>query len=162
MKKYLLLLIVLLTILVQCQNMKKENIDISEAVIRVDSCGLSYKGQKLQLGVPIAEWEKVLGKPNRDTDLAFVWDDLGIAVDDWQNRDKKVPSVYIFFLNLDNPEANEQMLNHARDWVYHDEKYINNQKLEVEKLLRSPVYADENAQRAIKEGYANLLKERFL
>lgn len=103
-----------------------------------------------------------MGKPNRDTDLAFVWDDLGIAVDDWQNRDKKVTSVYIFFLNLDNPEANEQMLNHARDWVYHDEKYINNQKLEVEKLLRSPVYANENAQRAIKEGYVNLLKERFL
>lgn len=44
MKKYLLLLIVLLTILVQCQNMKKENIDIAEAVIKVDSCGLSYKG----------------------------------------------------------------------------------------------------------------------
>jgi hypothetical protein len=29
-------------------------------------------------------------------------------------------------------------------------------------LLRSPVYADENAQRAIKEGYANLLKESYI
>ena len=62
MKKILPLLIVLLFISIQCQNMKKQDIDVSQAIIKVDSCGLSYKGQKLELGVPIAEWEKVLGK----------------------------------------------------------------------------------------------------
>ncbi|MDY3548859.1 hypothetical protein PG291_09625 [Riemerella anatipestifer] len=142
--------------------MKKESIDVSQAVIKVDSCGLSYKGQKLELGVPISEWEKVLGKPSRDTDLAFVWDDLGIAIDDWQNRDGKVTSVYIFFLNLDSPEANEGLLTHASDWVYHDEKYIQQQKEEMERLLASPIYASENAQRAIKEEYAKLLKQNYI
>lgn len=162
MKKVFPLLIVLLTILIQCQNMKKQDVDVSQAIIKVDSCGLSYKGQKLELGVPIAEWEKVLGKPSRDTDLAFVWDDLGIAIDDWQNQDGKVTSVYIFFLNLNSPEANEQMLNHARDWVYHDDKYIQKEKEEKDRLLKSPVYAAENAQTAIKETYAKLLKENYI
>ncbi|QAR30765.1 hypothetical protein EQP59_05140 [Ornithobacterium rhinotracheale] len=106
--------------------MKKESIDVSQAIIKVDSCGLSYKGHKLELGVPISEWEKVLGKPSRDTDLAFVWDDLGIAIDDWQNRDGKVTAVYIFFLNLDSPEANEGLLNYASDWVKFDEKKYRN------------------------------------
>ncbi|MBF8455564.1 hypothetical protein IV494_00075 [Kaistella sp. G5-32] len=96
--------------------MKKENIDVSEAIIKVDLCGITYKGEKLEMGTPIEDWIKVLGKPSRDTDLAFVWDDLGIAIDDWQNNDKKVTGLYIFFLNLDSPDANEQMLNHARDW----------------------------------------------
>lgn len=162
--KFNITIVILLFILLnfQCQKMKRETIDVSQAVIKIDSCGLSYKGKPLELGVPLSEWEKVLGKPNRDTDLAFVWDELAIAIDDWQNKDGKVTSVYIFFLNLDSPEANKQMLNHARDWVYHNEKYIQNKKVEVEKLLKSPVYADENAQRAIKESYDNLLKENYI
>ena len=47
MKKVFPLLIVLLTILIQCQNMKKQDVDVSQAIIKVDSCVLSYKGQKL-------------------------------------------------------------------------------------------------------------------
>ncbi len=36
--------------------MKKEkNIDVSQAVIKVDSCGLSYKGQYLELGTSLSE-----------------------------------------------------------------------------------------------------------
>jgi len=116
MKKNLPLLIIVFTFFTHCNNLKKEKIDVSGALLKVDSCGLSYKGEKLELGVPISEWEKVLGKPSRDTDLAFVWDNVGIAIDDWQNKDGMVSSVYIFFLNLESPEANEQMLNHARDW----------------------------------------------
>lgn len=96
--------------------MKKEPIDLSKATIKVDSCGLTYKGKNLELGTSIEEWIKVLGKPSRDTKLAYVWDDLGIAIDDWQNEDKKVTGVYIFFLNLDSPEGKSQQLNHARDF----------------------------------------------
>lgn len=100
----------------QCQNMKKETIDVSQAIVKIDSCGLTYKGKKLELGTPIEDWIKVLGKPSRDTELAYVWDDLGIAIDDWQNNNKEVAGVYIFFLNLDSPEGKSQQLNHARDF----------------------------------------------
>lgn len=126
MKKLIPLLALLLVSLIQCQNMKKENIDVSQALIKIDSCGLSYKGQHLELGTPIEDWVKVLGKPSRDTDLAYVWDDLGIAIDDWQNKDNKVTGVYIFFLNLDSPDAGKHMLNHASNWEKFDEnKYKN-------------------------------------
>lgn len=112
----------------QCQNMKtKKPIDVSQAVIKIDSCGLYYKGERLDLGMPLVEWEKVLGKPSRDTNLAFVWDNLGIAVDDWQNdRDGTVASIRIFFLNLDSPEGKSGELNHARDWQVFTEEWKKN------------------------------------
>lgn len=122
MKKLIPILIIFTTILIQCQNMNKENVDVSEATIKVDSCDLSYKGQKLKLGVPISEWEKILGKPTRFIETVqkgqgqYIWDDKGVAVDNFQNENGDVAWAYIFFLNLDSPEANEQMLNHARDW----------------------------------------------
>jgi len=47
----------------QYKNRRTEKkIDISQAVIKIDSCGLYYKGQYLELGIPVADWEKVLGK----------------------------------------------------------------------------------------------------
>lgn len=112
--------VLLVTILnIQCQNMKKDkNIDLSKAVIKIDSCGLYYKGHHLDLGTPVSEWEKVLGKAERVTKLALVWDKLGIAIDDWQNEGErgKVAAVYVFFINLDSQEGQEGQLNYARDF----------------------------------------------
>ncbi|MBF8455565.1 hypothetical protein IV494_00080 [Kaistella sp. G5-32] len=103
--------------------MKKENIDVTQAIIKVDLCGITYKGEKLEMGDSKEKWIKVLGKPSRKLP-AFgeknqgisVWDDLGVAIDNFQNENGTVAFLYIFFLNLDSPDANEQMLNHARDW----------------------------------------------
>jgi len=102
----------------------EKDIDVSRAVIKIDSCGLYYKGQHLDLGTPISDWEKVLGKPTRNTNLAFVWDDLGIAIDDWQNEGErgKVAAVYVFFINLDSPEGKAGQLNYARGWKEINEK----------------------------------------
>ncbi|KAF2509962.1 hypothetical protein EYY60_10595 [Flavobacterium zhairuonense] len=124
------IVLLLLTILnTQCQNMKTEkNSDVSQAAIKIDSCGLSYKGQHLELGTSLSEWEKVLGKPSRDTNLAFVWDDLGIAIDDWQNEGErgKVAAIYIFFINLDSREGKAGQLNYARDHEEITEEWKNN------------------------------------
>lgn len=162
MKRIIPIFTLLIMSLIQCQNMKKEPLDLSEANIKIDSCGLSYKGEKLELGTPIENWIKVLGKPNREMNLAYVWDDLGIAIDDWQNEDKKVSLVYIFFLNLDSPEAKEQMLNHARGWVPHTKEYIEKEKKSMENMLKSQVYSDELSQKTIKEVFQNLLKENYI
>jgi hypothetical protein len=105
----------------QCQNMKK--IDVSKATIKIDSCGLYFKGQRLDLGMPKTDWEKVLGKPNRVTSLAVVWDELGISLDDWQNDgDGTIVAIRIHFLNLDSPEGKSGQLNHARGWQEFSEK----------------------------------------
>lgn len=113
--------------------MKKESMDVSQAIIKVDSCGLSYKGQHLELGTSVADWVKVLGKPDRgfiaylEKDKGtYVWDNLGIAIDNFENGDGKVAWVYIFFMNLESPYAEKQMLTHASDWEIFDEnKYLN-------------------------------------
>lgn len=155
--------VLLFTILnFQCQNMKKETVDLSQAAIKIDSCGLSYKGKQLELGTPIEDWVKVLGKPSREMNLAYVWDDLGIAIDDWQNKDKKVAQVYIFFLNLDSPEAKEQMLNYGRSWVPHTKEYIEKERASMEKMLKSPVYSSELSQNTIKDAFNSLLKENYI
>lgn len=153
----------------QCQNMKKESVDVSQALVKVDSCGMSYKGSELQLGTPVEDWIKVLGKPDR-TFMAYmekdkgtyVWDKLGIAVDNFENGDGTVAWVYIFFLNLDSPEAKEQMLNHARGWVPHPKEYIEKEKKSTEDMLKSPVYSDDLSQKTIKETFQKLLKESYI
>ena len=131
----------------QCQNMKVEkNIDISKAVIKIDSCGLYYKGQHLDLGTPISDWEKVLGKPTRDTNLAFVWDDLGIAIDDWQNEGErgKVAAIYIFFINLDSPEGKAGQLNYARGWQKFTEEWKMN-------ILNNETHSYKENNRMVEE-----------
>jgi hypothetical protein len=121
--RIIILILLFAVINTQCQDMKKsKSIDLSQSTIKIDSCGLYYKGKRLDLGTPIADWEKVLGKPSRDNSLAFVWDDLGIAIDDWQNEKGKVAAIYIFFLNLDSKEGGAGELNHARGWSKFDEK----------------------------------------
>ncbi len=121
--KKVFVLFVLLVITIQCQSMKKPKpVDVSQAVIKVDSCGIYYKNQRLDLGDDYSKWEKVLGKYDRKTDLGYVWDDKGILVDDWQgNKKGTVVAVWIFFLNLDSPEGKSGKLNHARGWKPFDE-----------------------------------------
>jgi len=159
--KIITTLLFLTTLNTQCQNRRTEkNIDVSQAVIKIDSCGLYYKGHRLDLGTPITEWKKVLGEPSRDTNLAFVWDDLGIAIDDWQNEGElgKVAAVYIFFINLDSPEGKTGQLNYARSWQEIDEK---NYEPPLPKELLSKLKA-ENAPKnfiypfTVYKGYVNL------
>ena len=133
-------LIILLNLNIQCQNRQTAKpIDLSQATIKVDSCGLSYKGKPLELGVPLKEWEKILGSYDRNTDLGKTWDKLGIMVGDWQNREGVVDEIHIFFLNLESPEAKKQELTHARDWLNYKERF-------------KPEYIKENEER---------LKEKF-
>lgn len=125
-----------LTILnTQCQNKRAEkNIDVSQAVIKIDSCGLYYKGQYLELGTPVADWVKILGKPSRifyvkNEELnpgSFIWDDLGISIEDFQNSDGKVGNVYIYFINLNSPEGKSGQLNYARGWQERDDEWRKN------------------------------------
>ncbi|WP_130736710.1 hypothetical protein [Flavobacterium sp. J27] len=97
--------------------MKNKDKDITNASIKVERCGIFYKGERLELGMPLTTWEKVLGKPSRKTDLTQVWDSLGIGVDDWQGEKKgNVAAVYIYFVKLDSPEGKEGLLNYAKDW----------------------------------------------
>jgi hypothetical protein len=129
--KRLIFLFCLVSFFVQCQKMKTtKQIDISQATIKIDSCGLYYKGQRLDLGTQLSEWEKVLGKPSRKFEAyldpfhsgTLTWDDKGIAVDNFENSDGTVASIRIFFLNLDSPEGKSGQLNYARDWKKFDEK----------------------------------------
>ncbi|KMQ64591.1 hypothetical protein ACM46_10060 [Chryseobacterium angstadtii] len=126
--------------------MKKETIEISKASIKIDSCGLSYKGKELEMGTPIEDWIKVLGQPDRkfiaymEKDKGtYVWDKLGIAVDNFENGDGTVAWMYIFFLNLNSPEAEQQMLNHARSWEKFDEKKYRNGRIPMSEEMINEV-----------------------
>jgi hypothetical protein len=114
---------------IQCQKARTENRNLSKATIKIDSCGLYYKGNRLELGMQLSDWKKVLGKPSRsfiaylEKDRGtFMWDNLGIAVDNFQNGEGEVAYVYIFFTNLNSPEGKAGQLNFARDWKEIDEK----------------------------------------
>lgn len=117
-KKIKILALILLSQLnTHCQNMKtKQPIDVSKAILKIDSCGLYYNNQRLDLGTPIEKWKKVLGEPSRSTDLGMVWDKLGITLDDWQNERGNVAAIYIHFLNLDSPQGQAGELNYAGDF----------------------------------------------
>ncbi|OWP85880.1 hypothetical protein BWK60_11780, partial [Flavobacterium covae] len=87
--------------------MKQEKkIDLETATIKVDSCGIYYKGHRLDLGDSVAQWEKVLGKPDRfigEKTGAYIWDKLGISISDWEIGENVVDAIYIYFVNLDSP-----------------------------------------------------------
>jgi hypothetical protein len=163
-KLKIIVAVVFVTVLnTQCQNMKK--IDVSKATIKIDSCGLYYKGQRLDLGTPITDWEKVLGKPERkfiaylEKDQGvYTWDNIGIAVDNFQNENGNVAWIYIFFLNLDSPEGKSGQLNHARDWQEFNEKNYDPPlpksmitKLKEEKSPKNFIYPF-----TLYKGYVNL------
>lgn len=116
-----------------CQNrITKEPIDVSRAIIKVDCCGIFYNEKRLDLGATYFEWEKILGKHDREIKGSFVWDKLGISVtifwDNDNNMKKKnygqpsfinerpVNEIKVYFLNLESSQSKAGELNHARDW----------------------------------------------
>lgn len=161
---------------IQCQDMKPQNkINLSEATIKVDSCGLYYKGQRLDLGTPVSDWEKVLGKPNRKflayhdefNAGSFIWDDLGISIENFQNADGKVAHVYIYFINLNSLEGKAGQLNYARDYEEITEEWkkniLNNENYSLEEnKMRLKKIEDESAPKnfvypfTLYKGYVNL------
>jgi hypothetical protein len=123
--KFKIIIITLLSTIIniRCQDMKKtKSMDLSKATIKIDSCGLYYKGERLDLGQNHKEWEKILGKPSRIFNGVSIWDDKGISIDYFQNEENMVAELYIHFLNLDSKEGLAGELNHARGWAKFDEK----------------------------------------
>ena len=90
-------------------NEKTRRIRLTTATIKVDSCGITIKGKKLEVGVPIEDWIKVLGKPSRVVGH-YVWDDLGIGVSNDNNSEKIVDALYIYFMNLNSEDGKAGML----------------------------------------------------
>ena len=93
-------------------NEKTRRIRLTTATIKVDSCGITIKGKKLEVGVPIEDWIKVLGKPSRVVGH-YVWDDLGIGVSNDNNSEKIVDALYIYFMNFNSEDGKAGMLNFA-------------------------------------------------
>jgi hypothetical protein len=156
MKRLILLFILFSTYLIQCQEMKPKTIDVSNAALKIDSCEIEYQGKRLQMGESMENWVKVLGKSDReflayleDNKGTFVWDNLGIAIDNFENGENEVAWLYIFFLNLDSPEGGQQMLTHARD--FESGESIANRNMEGGKSLISEeqikMFNKENEQK---------------
>lgn len=177
-KKIRIIIIVLFVAILNthCQDMKpQKKINISEATMKIDSCGLSYKGKRLDLGTPVSDWEKVLGKPTRKFTAyhdefnagSYIWDHLGISIENFQNNDGKVAYVYIFFVNIDSPEGKAGQLNYARGYAEITEEWKKNILENVnysieENKVRLQKIEQENAPEnfiypfTIYSGYVNL------
>jgi hypothetical protein len=111
--KLSLLLCVILT--THCQTKKMPPVDLRKVTVTIDECGFFYDGKRLELGKPLYQWEKQLGKPSRKSDMGYVWDDLSLAVGDWNNKLGVVDEFYIFFTNLNSEEGDRGKLFHS-EW----------------------------------------------
>ncbi|MFN3021193.1 hypothetical protein ACK1KB_09430, partial [Chryseobacterium sp. TY3] len=118
MKLYTLILTLLF--MTNCSNPKTKNINESSVDFVLNDCEATYKGKPLPMGKPVEEWIKILGKPSRvPMKNTFVWDELGIAVeeDGHANKEdpKKVRFLFIFYSNLDSEVGQNGKLRFARD-----------------------------------------------
>ncbi|PQL93518.1 hypothetical protein C4S77_04480 [Apibacter adventoris] len=68
----------------------------------ITPCQITYKGKELPLGKPLDAWIQLLGTYSRHTGRGYVWDSLGIAINDWEANHEYVKELYIFFVNLDS------------------------------------------------------------
>jgi hypothetical protein len=100
----------------QCQTKKMPPVDLRKVTVTIDECGFFYDGKRLELGKPLSDWEKLLGKASRKSDMGYVWDDLSLAVGDWNNKLGVVDEFYIFFTNLDSEEGKKGKLFDAINW----------------------------------------------
>ena len=118
--KHLIFFLFILINIVSCSNPKTDNINETSVDFVLNDCEATYKGKPLPMGKPVQEWIKILGKPSRIlTENRFIWDELGIAVeeDGHANKEdsKKVRFLFIFFSNLDSENGQNGKLRFARD-----------------------------------------------
>ena len=107
-------LLLSITFFTNCQQMKEkplQPIDLKDALITIDDCGVLYKGKRLPFGKPLPEWEKALEQKCSRPEVG-IFDQLGIGISVLE----EVSYFYIFFTNLDSPEGKAGQLRFARDW----------------------------------------------
>ncbi|WP_269236337.1 hypothetical protein [Flavobacterium flavigenum] len=110
-----LAIILLSTILMQCQTPKKELMPGTEFYISEHS--ITYRNNELPFGKPIAEWIKVFGKYDRIFQTTiYIWDDLGIYVSE-SEKNTDIDELHIFFMNLDSPLGQMGKLEEAKGRV---------------------------------------------
>ncbi len=159
---FYLYLILLSFINVSCQMKQEKKIDLETATIKVDSCGVYYKGHRLDLGDSVAQWEKVLGKPDRTTDQGYTWDKLGISISDWEIGENVVDAIYIYFVNLDSPDGKAGLLSKAREWKQSTDEEIKEAEKWAEEMKKLPEYKKEEDFQIIKGQIDELYKKNYV
>ena len=75
-------LLLSITFFTNCQEMTETPlaaINLKEALITIDDCGVRYKGQRLPFGKPLPAWEKALGQKSSRPELGM-FDELGVGL----------------------------------------------------------------------------------
>ena len=83
MKKSVLFGLLVFTFLfTNCQQTKEKPlapIDLKNALITINDCGVLYKGKRLPFGKPLPAWEKALGQQCSRPELG-IFDRLGVGL----------------------------------------------------------------------------------
>src|SRR4051812_8617992 len=107
-----LVILLLSTMLMQCQSSKKES--MPETDFYVSEHSITYKNQELPFGKSVTEWVKIFGKYNRVYQTSiYIWDDLGIYVSE-SDKNSTIDELHIFFMNLDSPLGQMGKLEQAK------------------------------------------------
>ncbi len=142
MKKQPIITLLLCTILfTSCQQMQKKEVtpvDLKDALITIDDCGILYKGKRLPFGKTFKEWEKVLGQKSSREKIG-VFDELGLGLSVLD----EVSYFYVFFTNLDSPDGKAGKLNFARDWRPWSEEEKDLQKKSDDPTITTVLTEDE-------------------
>lgn len=110
-----LVILLLSTVLMQCQTPKKELMLKTDFYISEHS--ITYKNKELPFGKPVAEWIKVFGKYDRIFQTTvYIWDDLGIYISE-SEKNTDINELHIFFMNLDSPLGQRGKLEEAKGRV---------------------------------------------
>ena len=146
-------------LVIACSNPKTKNINESSVDFVLNDCEVTYKGKALPMGKPVQEWIRILGNPSRiPMKNTFVWDDLGIAVEEDGhangNDPKKVRFLFIFFSNLDSPVGKQEKLRYMRN-ISLDAitKYSEENNISFDKVLELLKQEDGNRNISILKKY---------
>ncbi|PQL93767.1 DUF7738 domain-containing protein, partial [Apibacter adventoris] len=120
----------------------------------ITPCQITYKGKEFPLGKPLDAWIQLLGTYSRHTGRGYVWDSLGIAINDWEANHEYVKELYIFFVNLDSKVGQAGKLQFA--W---NEYYILS-KEEEESLLKSTIRNKPYTQEELDQSREKMLKKK--
>jgi hypothetical protein len=141
-------LLLSITFFTNCQQMKEKPlapIDLKDALITIDDCGVLYKGKRLPFGKPLPEWEKALGQKCSRPELGM-FDELGVGLTVVEDE----TIFYIFFTNLDSPEGKAGKLGFALN--YESGEHVAARNMEGGKSLITPERVREiNQQNAISK-----------